>query len=165
MDFETDDVRELKELLFKERVNLEHERSALEEERRAFEAEKHETLLKLEERKTFARVQAKRIEMSEDLVKQKLEIIHKEYARLVRERARLDNERKAFEARRAAGTPVVSKTIISDSSVLFSGVDSALALKKRYRDLMKIFHPDNMNGDTEVIQCITKEYDILKDHY
>ena len=45
MDFETDDVRELKELLFKERVNLEHERAALEEERRAFEAEKHETLL------------------------------------------------------------------------------------------------------------------------
>lgn len=165
MDIETDDIRELKEQLFKERVRLAEERATLEEERSAFEVEKQETLLKLEERKTFARVQAKRIEMSEDLVKQKLEIIHKEYARLVRERARLDNERKAFEARKAAGSPTVNRAVYTDSGILFSGVDSALALKKRYRDLMKIFHPDNANGNAEVIQYITKEYDILKDHY
>ena len=27
-------------------------------------------------------------------------------------------------------------------------------LKKRYRDLMKIYHPDNQAGDTKVVQQI-----------
>ena len=165
LDFETDDIRELKEQLFREKVKLSEERATLDSDKAAFEAEKQEVLLRLEERKTFARVQAKRIEMSEDLVKQKLEIIHDEYSRLVRERARLENERKAFEARRAAGVPTVNKTVYTDTGILFSGVDSSLALKKRYRELMKIFHPDNTNVDSDVIQSITDRYNELKSRY
>ena len=165
LDSEKLDDRELKEWLFKERIKLEEEKHRLEEDRKAFEAEKQEILLRLEERKTFARIQARRLEMSENLVKQKLEVLHEEYARLGREKARLENERRVFEAKRATSTNIPNKVnneIFGNTGILFNGVDSELALKKRYRDLLKIFHPDNMNGSTEAIQSINKEYDSLK---
>ena len=165
MDSEKVDDRELKEWLFRERIKLEEERHQLEEDKKAFEAEKQEILLRLEERKTFARIQARRLEMSENLVKQKLEMLQEEYTRLGREKARLENERRVFEARRATSGNIPNKvdgSIFENAGILFNGVDSELALKKRYRDLLKIFHPDNMNGSTEAIQSINKEYDSLK---
>ena len=45
---------------------------------------------------------------------------------------------------------------------MFAGVKNTLALKKRYRDLLKIYHPDNLAGDKEVVQAINKEYERLK---
>ena len=45
---------------------------------------------------------------------------------------------------------------------LFAGVNNSLALKKRYRDLLKIFHPDNLCGDSDMVTVITREYERLK---
>ena len=42
--------------------------------------------------------------------------------------------------------------------LLFRSVHNPLALRKRYRDLVKIFHPDNLFGDEELAQMINKEY-------
>ena len=42
--------------------------------------------------------------------------------------------------------------------LLFRGVNNPLALRKRYRDLIKIFHPDNLFGDGELAGQINKEY-------
>ncbi|MGN0132953.1 MAG: J domain-containing protein [Lachnospiraceae bacterium] len=47
----------------------------------------------------------------------------------------------------------------------FGGVSGYSSLKKRYKELMKIFHPDNKNGDAFTVACINKEYEILKDQY
>ncbi len=47
-------------------------------------------------------------------------------------------------------------------SLLFHGVTNMRLLKKRYKDLMKIFHPDNAAGDIEVVQKINQEYDSLQ---
>ena len=41
-------------------------------------------------------------------------------------------------------------------------MNNELALKKRYRDLIKIFHPDNLAGDTNTIQMINEEYNEMK---
>jgi len=35
-------------------------------------------------------------------------------------------------------------------------------LKKRYKELIKIFHPDSGTGDTEVLHIINEEYETLK---
>ena len=48
---------------------------------------------------------------------------------------------------------------------MFRGVKNPLALKKRYKDLIKIFHPDNVAGDKEMIQKINREYESLKHEY
>ena len=42
--------------------------------------------------------------------------------------------------------------------LLFRGANNPLALRKRYRDLIKIFHPDNLFGDGELAGQINKEY-------
>lgn len=47
----------------------------------------------------------------------------------------------------------------------FCGATSATSLKKRYKELMKIYHPDNKNGDAFTVACINKEYEILQENY
>lgn len=49
--------------------------------------------------------------------------------------------------------------------MFFLGVHDELSLKKRYRDLLKLFHPDSMNGDVNAMQSINKEYEELKKAY
>ena len=51
------------------------------------------------------------------------------------------------------------------AELLFQGVKSHLALKKRYRDLIKMFHPDNIAGDHEMVLMINRIYDELKRDY
>lgn len=47
----------------------------------------------------------------------------------------------------------------------FAGVNDMKSLKKRYRDLLKIYHPDNQNGDSSVSKQIQEEYDVLSRKY
>lgn len=43
----------------------------------------------------------------------------------------------------------------------FRSVNTLEELRKQYRDLLKIHHPDNPNGSTEATQEINKEYEEL----
>lgn len=56
------------------------------------------------------------------------------------------------------------KTNDMDES-LFNGCNSAESLKTRYRQLMKMYHPDSHNGDTEMSQKIQKTYEELSARY
>ena len=47
----------------------------------------------------------------------------------------------------------------------FAGINNAEELKKRYRELMKIYHPDNQAGDTTAVQQIQEEYEKLLKKY
>lgn len=51
----------------------------------------------------------------------------------------------------------------------FEGVETLEELKKVYRKLVIKYHPDNVNGDEELIKAINNEYDklfqMLKDRY
>lgn len=53
----------------------------------------------------------------------------------------------------------------NEESIYFAGVDSLESLKKRYHDLIKIYHPDNQNGDHTISQHIQDEYDSLLKKY
>ena len=43
----------------------------------------------------------------------------------------------------------------------FKGVSNSVELKKRYKDLVKIYHPDNTAGDADVMRKIKSEYEEL----
>ena len=43
----------------------------------------------------------------------------------------------------------------------FAGVKTIEELRKRYRELLKQYHPDNENGSVEATQEINAEYDRL----
>ena len=48
------------------------------------------------------------------------------------------------------------------ASLLFCGVRNVRMLKKRYKELIKVFHPDNGCGDAEALHIINEEYEALK---
>ena len=94
----------------------------------------------------------------------KMDILKDGFTQLDMDRRRLDKEWAKFEARKEVmQEPVYGMS--SDVSAFFRGVKNPLALKKRYKDLIKIFHPDNVAGDKEIIQMINKEYENLKRDY
>jgi hypothetical protein len=45
--------------------------------------------------------------------------------------------------------------------IFFRGVESQQSLKKRYKALVKIYHPDNIGGDDSLVTEINKEYEHL----
>lgn len=57
------------------------------------------------------------------------------------------------------------ETKVVRGDMFFIGVESEQSLKKRYRDLIKIYHPDNPTGDTGTILEINREYDRLQKIY
>ena len=83
--------------------------------------------------------------------------------------AQLEADRKAFERDKIRMEE--KQKILSEETgmtgggvkLFFQGVSNPLTLKKRYKDLIKIFHPDNLCGDTDVLQLINKEYERLRE--
>ena len=45
----------------------------------------------------------------------------------------------------------------------FEGCKTPEAIKKRYRDLCKVYHPDNGNGSEAIFAAICDEYNRLMD--
>ncbi len=43
----------------------------------------------------------------------------------------------------------------------FTGVKTIEELRKRYRELLKLYHPDNENGSVKITQEINVEYDLV----
>ncbi len=104
-----------------------------------------------------------RMEADEVFFDKKMEILKSGYASLEADRKKLQRERDLFNAEKNADRKYYSTEAYEDlAGTLFAGVNSYLALKKRYRDLLKIFHPDNMCGDNEMVTIITREYERVK---
>lgn len=167
---ETDSLDELKELklwLFKENVRLENERKELMELQNKFVMERvqfrdemnalnHKMVIERKRMKDESTFFDKKLQILQDGFRQldlDRRIFEKEKQRFYREREcfRDENRKNAFLAEKAS------------AGIFFKGVNNPLALRKRYRDLMKIFHPDNLCGDAEVVQYINKEFDRLKE--
>ncbi len=105
----------------------------------------------------------KRMEYDEQFFDKKMAILKSGYEQLEIDKKRLERDRINFNAEKNAHEKYASHIVYEDmAGTLFAGVNSFLALKKRYRDLLKIFHPDNMCGDHEMVSLITREYDRLK---
>ena len=62
------------------------------------------------------------------------------------------------ESRKALGKGTDGTGSEEIAKRLFKGINNILVLRKRYRDLVKIYHPDNIFGDEELVQMINKEY-------
>ena len=79
--------------------------------------------------------------------------------KLEREWTRLRREKEMLEEDMAFGL-IDGQGLVHQ---LFCGVNNSLTLKKRYKDLIKIYHPDNLAGNHEMVLLINKEYETLKD--
>lgn len=158
---------ELKAWLFRENIRLVTAAAELEEKQEKFEKEKRQFKEEMKSLNRRMDAQQSQIRRDNELVEQRLEIIKDGFRKLDMDRRRLDKEwarlsaEKEFMEERGyydyGGYP--------ETSVFFQGVRNPLTLKKRYKDLTKIFHPDNVAGDTQVLQRINREYEKLKKEY
>ena len=109
----------------------------------------------------------KRLKEENLFFEKKLAILQDGFRQLDEDRRRLDRERQMFdreqmERDRMFYTQSQDEPRLSGDNVaqaLFRNVkNNPLALRKRYKDLVKIFHPDNLFGDEELIQLINREF-------
>lgn len=138
--------------ILEEREELERQQRLLEHEREEFLREKN--------------FEEQRLKQEKRLFDMKWKMLEEEWRKLVAERERVER-RKSFYARMEDFEAKERIRMTSDHSVslLFAGADHPASVKKRYKDLIKIFHPDNTAGDTGMIQKINEEYEKLKKEY
>ena len=110
-------------------------------------------------RKDFYRkveIEERRIERESDLFSMKFRILEEELLKLAAEREKME-KRKEFYRK----VEEFSKKERENENVFFRGITTIDALKKRYKALVKIYHPDNIDGDNSTVLEINKEYNYL----
>lgn len=155
-----------KQWLFQENIRLETQKRELDElylkfleEKKQFQEE-----MKLLNHKVLS--ERKRLKEEAMFFDKKMAILKSGFEQLDMDRRRFEKERLRFEAEKERDLDVMGQACGSESTLLFfKGVRNQMTLKKRYKDLIKIFHPDNLCGDTDTIQLINREYERLREEF
>ncbi|MGN0278368.1 MAG: hypothetical protein ACI4C4_03335 [Lachnospiraceae bacterium] len=160
-----EDLQELKAWLFQENIRLATAQKELEGQQEKFLKEKiqFQDEMKLLNHKISSERQ--RLKEDNQFFAKKMEILQNGFQQLDIDRRRLDKEWARLSAEKELLSERSSYENSLDVSIFFQGVKNPLALKKRYKDLIKIFHPDNLAGDKDIIQRINREYENLKSEY
>lgn len=171
----SDDIKKMKIWMFQEQVRIQAKRDELQELSRELQElkrtlERERNALDIRE-KTIK----KRFDDNEVFIAKKQKIIEDAYRQLALDRKALECERLNFEHERSkfrrqkmSGARTSYQQFDSsafEGTCFFRGVDSELALRKRYKELIKIFHPDNMCGDTKTLLRIQAEYESIRSQY
>lgn len=156
-----DKLREVKLWLFQENIRLENERRELEQSQEKFLNERVQLRNELDELNRRTLLERKRLKEENQFFDKKMAILKDGFRKLDEDRQSLERQKKALaqaqaktDCDRGGDGAGLEETV----RVLFRGADNSLALRKRYRDLLKIYHPDNMFGDEELVQMINREY-------
>lgn len=154
-----DDLRELKVWLFRENMRLQEERRELEASKERFLNERVKLRNELDELNRRTVIERKRLKEETLFFDKKMEILKAGFRQLDLDRQKFEQERKVFR-KQEQRSDLKKEFAVSTESVelLFKNTSNPLALRKRYRDLVKIFHPDNLFGDAELMQSINQEY-------
>lgn len=158
-----DGLGELRLWLFKESCRLENRESLLDERAERLEREREKFVQEKERLKAQIEREREALWEKDDLAEQKLEMLREAYDRLDADRQRIERERKQLDKQRAYNEAAAYYS--ADNELFFAGVSSQIALKKRYKELIKIYHPDNLGGDARAIQAINQEYEYLSRMY
>lgn len=143
----------------REKIDLDRMRKRLEEDKRKLQIEKE-----------IFNKNSKRL--SENLEKRKKifdtqwKLLEGELLKLAAEKERLRKEKEFFrEVHNFEKRTERENSVLPIPKMFFAGVKSEESLKKRYKDLMKIYHPDNPSGDGDIVLMINKEYNKLRELY
>ena len=140
-----EELLKLKRFLFEERIRILQEQD---KQREVYDKFIKERLTFQEEMKALNRKvlsERKRLKDESAFFDKKLQILQNGFLQLDMDRKKLEREKKMFEEEKK------STSYTSNSSAgyykgpvpdFFKGVNNILGVKKRYRDLLKIFHPD-----------------------
>lgn len=152
-----DDLSEAKLWLFKENMRLIALQKELEE--KADNLSKEEETLKREMKEEMRKLKVfeSQLILQKKHMDDRLHILQRGFEELNADRAMFESKLKENENKKPS--------YMIDGITFFRGVDSKQKLKKRYKDLLKIFHPDNSAGDEETVLLIQSEYNELIEQY
>lgn len=153
---------------FKEAVEIEHqkqklrdERELLRKERLQLEGEKRQLLAEKNDLLMKQQAEEHRFDYEKQLFDMKWKILEGELKKLVAEKEQLERQKEFYRyVSEFEGYESCSNNVVR-GEMFFCGVDSEDSLKKRYKDLIKIYHPDNICGDKTTLQEINCEYEKL----
>lgn len=155
----------LKRFLFEERIRVIQEKD---EQNEIYEKFIKERLVFQEEMKALNHkvlLERKRLKDENTFFDKKMQILQNGFLQLDLDRKKLERERRQYESQKKYSDSYSSSYYSSykgSAPEFFKGVNSILGLKKRYRDLLKIFHPDNLCGDSDTVLEINKQYDAMR---
>lgn len=157
MDIGEADIREAKRWLFEENIRLKQQKEEIEGLKTQLEKQQRD--FRLEQNRTADRNKSmkRQLEQEKRLFEMKWKLLETELMRLAEDKKRMEQERKEYQSLQLEKS---SQKVHYE--MFFVGVNNKLTLKKRYKDLIKIFHPDNVAGDKTTLQEINREYDTLK---
>ena len=160
---ETDDIEKLKEAklwLFRENIRIENEKKELNITRERFLNERVVFQRELDSLNKRTVQERQRLKEENLFFEKKMDILKDGFRQLEADRKALENKKRLMEeeSRKALGKGTDGTGSEEIAKRLFKGINNILVLRKRYRDLVKIYHPDNIFGDEELVQMINKEY-------
>ena len=148
----------------KEIEYIERKKQKLRRVRREIELEKEELILMKESNDRWHEMELARQQNEERLLDMKRQILERELYKLAEEKKLFDHRKKFYEQvntyQKTKETQRKKQAVVR-GEMFFVGVTNSSSLKKRYKDLLKIYHPDNKCGDTDTIQEINREYQRL----
>jgi hypothetical protein len=154
------ELNELKKWLFNENIRLAAREKEIEDEHELLQAQQQ--ILKKQQHKN--NIYKAQLDNQRALFEKQWALMEGELRRLSIEKQQFENQKSVYrdqiyrEARRGF-------TIDDSGRLFFKGVRDGSSLKKRYKELAKIYHPDNANGDSDTLLSIKKEYERLCDIY
>lgn len=152
-----DELKEAKLWLFHENIRLENERNDFVVSRDKFLNERVKLRDELDSLNRRTVLERKRLKEENLFFEKKMAILQDGFRQLDEDRKKLEKEQRIFQEQmkrqqeQACGVGNIAE-------LLFRTASNPLALRKRYRELLKIFHPDNLYGDGELAQQINKEF-------
>lgn len=158
-----EELRSMKLWLFQENTRLQNERSELENMQDKFIKER---VRFRDEMDTLSRkmvMEQKRLREENLFFDKKLAILQDGFRKLEEDRKHFEQEKRALEQNRKPQSAQLPGSGEDIAGILFRSAGNPLTLRKRYRDLLKIFHPDNYCGDAELMQYINREFQRRKE--
>ena len=156
---------ELKAWLFNENIRIEAAQNHLHEMEQKFIAERKQ--FQDEMKALNQKLVREKTRLKEDLAffEKKMEILKSGFSQLDMDKRKFEKDKLHFDAQKDAYTREARYGRYDTVEYMFRGVSSPLSLKKRYKDLIKMFHPDNIAGDHEMVLVITKYYEKMRGEY
>ena len=135
-------------------MTLSEERKELDEQKRMLDLEKKDFFRKVE-------IEDRRLEQQKSLFEMKFQILEAELVKLAAEKEEIEKKKAFYDRVEEFQARTYALPDQQVGELFFRGVASQKSLKKRYKDLIKIYHPDNVDGDNSLVVEINKEYDHL----
>ena len=164
-----DELKDAKIWLFRENMRLERERMDLEKEQAdlkdsvdKFRKERVQFKSEMEELNRRTIQERKMLHQENLFFDKKMAILKDGFKHLEEDRKAVEREKKALADERRLlserGSTSDEINAAEIGTLLFRSAAGPLGIRKRYKDLIKIFHPDNLFGDDELSQIINREF-------